>query len=288
MWFKTLLLIVAVIAACAVAVAWFGASRWQKQSKDFRIALEAARQPITPTTYHANEIEGLPAPVQKYFRTVLKAGQPMLASGHISTEGQFLFDANKGQWIPFAATQLFTAKPSAFDWNARMVVMPGMNVHVQDAYVKGEGILHAAMFGLFDVANIRGTTDAAQGELMRYLAEAPWMPTILLPSQGVRWEAIDDNKARATLTDGAVSVWLEFRFNAEGLIESIWAPARSRTVGKSLVPTPWQGRWWNYEVRDGMRVPTEGEVEWQLPSGPLPYWRGKVTDMAYEFAQKSS
>lgn len=31
------------------------------------------------------------------------------------------------------------------------------------------------------------------------------------------------------------------------------------------VPTPWQGRFWNYEERGGMRVPLYGEVAWMLP-----------------------
>jgi hypothetical protein len=285
MTLKSILLLIAIIATGVIVAAQYGAWRWQAASRDFRASLGAARAPITPTTFNVTDLGGLPVPVQKYFRAVLKDGQPLLRSGQIKTEGKFLFDADKGKWIPFSATQFFTVKPPAFDWSARMAVMPGMNVLVQDAYAKGEGILHAAMFGLFDLANMRGITDAAQGELMRYLAEAPWMPTVLLPSQGVRWEAIDDRKARATLTDGAVSVSLEFRFNAEGLIESAFAAARSRTVGKDLVPAPWQGRWWNYHQRDGMRVPTEGEVEWLLPAGPLPYWRGQVTEVAYEYAR---
>ncbi len=50
------------------------------------------------------------------------------------------------------------------------------------------------------------------------------------------------------------------------------------------VPTPWEGRWSRYELRDGMRVPIEGEVAWMLPAGPWPYWRGRITSIAYEFA----
>jgi hypothetical protein len=285
MLMKSIFLFVVIVAVCAIVAALFGAWRWQNKSNDYRAALMASQQPITPANCNLSELVGLPAPVQKYLRAVLKDGQPKLKSGQIWTEGKFLLDADKDKWVPFYATQLFTANPPAFDWNARMPMMPGMNVYVQDAYAKGEGVLHAAMFGLIDLANIRDTTDAAQGELMRYLAEAVWMPTVLLPSQGVRWEAIDNNKARATLTDGAVSVSLEFRFNAEGLVESVISPARSRTVGKELVPAPWQGRWWNYEMRDDLRVPTEGEVEWQLPTGPLPYWRGRVTNIAFEYAR---
>jgi hypothetical protein len=164
-------------------------------------------------------------------------------------------------------------------------VTPGLNVFVHDAYVAGEGLLHAELLGLLTLADIRNTPEAAQGELMRFLAEAAWYPTALLPSQGVRWEAIDDMSARATLMDGATTVSLDFRFDAEGLLSGVRAAARHRTVNGKLVATPWQGRFWGYEVRGGMRIPLEGEVAWELSEGLWPYWRGRVTDITYEFAR---
>ena len=33
-----------------------------------------------------------------------------------------------------------------------------------------------------------------------------------------------------------------------------------------------------------VRIPLEAEVEWVTPTGPLPYWRGRVTGIAYETA----
>jgi hypothetical protein len=87
-----------------------------------------------------------------------------------------------------------------FRLDARIAMMPGVPVRVHDAYIAGRGTLHAAVFGLVSVVNVRDTTEL--GELMRFLAEAAWYPTSLLPSQGVRWEAADDHSARATLEDG--------------------------------------------------------------------------------------
>jgi hypothetical protein len=52
-----------------------------------------------------------------------------------------------------------------------------------------------------------------------------------------------------------------------------------------LLPTPWQVRFWNYAIRDGMRVPIEGEVAWMLPEGARPYWRGQITTVTYEFSE---
>ena len=120
---------------------------------------------------------------------------------------------------------------------------------------------------------------------MRFFAEAAWYPTALLPSQGVQWESVDDASARATLKDGQTTLTMLFRFAENGLIESVRAEARGRIVAGAVIPTPWEGRWSNYERHDGMRIPIEGEVMWMLPEGPKPYWRGRITRLRYEFAQ---
>jgi hypothetical protein len=121
--------------------------------------------------------------------------------------------------------------------------------------------------------------------LMRFFAEAAWYPTALLPSQGVTWGGIDDSSARATLKDGEMALTVLFRFTENGLIESVHAEARGRTVAGEVIPTPWEGRWSNYELRDGMRIPRGGEAVWLLPEGPKPYWRGCITTITYEFAE---
>ena len=162
---------------------------------------------------------------------------------------------------------------------------PALSVNVHDAYITGEGILHASLFGLVSLANLRGTPEAAQGELMRFFGETAWYPTALLPSQGVQWEAVDDTSARATLKDGKTTVTMLFRFNEDNLIESVRVEARPRMIAGEMIPTQWEGRWSNYEIRDGMRIPLDGEVVWILPEGPKPYWRGRITKLSYEFAQ---
>jgi hypothetical protein len=48
--------------------------------------------------------------------------------------------------------------------------------------------------------------------------------------------------------------------------------------------TPWEGRWSDYAERDGMKVPTKGEVAWLMPEGRKPYWRGEVTRLDFSLA----
>jgi hypothetical protein len=285
MWLKAILLICVVLVVATVVAIVYGASRWEVGTKELRAQLRSARVPITPATYDARELEGLPPPVQRYFRAVLTAGQSIVTAVRVAHEGQFNMGKTQAQWRPFTSDQLVITRRPGFDWDARMRMAPGMHVFVHDAYVAGEGTLHATLFGLITLADVRGTPEVAEGELMRFLAEAAWYPTALLPSQGVRWDAMDDTSARASLVDVATTVSLEFRFDAEGLINTVHAAARYRTVNGALVATPWQGRFWAHEVRDGMRVPMQGEVAWLLPEGPSPYWHGRITDIVYERAR---
>ena len=79
-----------------------------------------------------------------------------------------------------------------------------------------------------------------------------------------------------------------YRFDPHsGVIDSVRAEARGRTVGKNVVMTPWEGRWSDYAERDGVRVPTRGEVAWPTPEGRRAYWRGEVTGITYESATRA-
>jgi hypothetical protein len=284
MWKMILLIILGLSVVIAIALV-YGYSRWQSDTKEMHAKLEAARLPIGVRTYNPDELIGLPAPVQRYFRAVLKDGQPMVLAVSVEHSGTFNMSETGEQWKPFTSTQRVIIHPPGFDWEGRIAMMPGLTVRVHDAYIAGEGILHATLFGLVSLVNLRGTPEVAHGELMRFFAEAAWYPTSLLPSQGVQWEAVDDTSAKATLKDGETTLTMLFRFNENGLIESVRAEARGRIVRGTVIPTPWEGRWSHYELRDGMRIPLEGEVAWMLPEGPKPYWRGRITSVIYEFAR---
>ena len=271
-----------VVVAAAVL---YGEMHWKSGTRKLRDRLEAGRLAATRKVFDQSELEGLPAPVRRYFLAVLEDGQPVVTAVSMEHTGTFNMSESAEQWKSFTSNQRVILRRPGFDWDGRIAIMPGVHVRVHDAYVAGEGILHAAVLGVAPVADSRGSGEIARGELMRFLAEAAWYPTALLPGQGIRWEAVDDQSARATLKDGDLSVTLLFRFGGDGLIDTVHAEARGRMVNGTPAPTPWQGRFWNYAVRDGMRVPLDGEVAWLLPEGPMPYWRGHVTDLRYELAR---
>lgn len=275
----------ALLAASYALALRYGRWRWQKGTQLLRSRMEAARLPPQPARVDFRELDALPAPVAAYFRTVLQDGQPMVAGARVRHGGSFNLGQSADQWKPFTSDQQVLTRRPAFDWDARIRLTPGLQVHVHDAYVAGEGLLRATLVGLIPLASLKGRGALAEGELMRYFAEAAWYPTALLPSQGVRWQAVDAHSALGTLVDGQISVTMLFSFNDQNMIEAVSAEARGRTVKGKLIPTPWRGRFWRYGQRDNMQVPLEAEVAWLLPDGAQPYWRGRIEKVAYEFAQ---
>ena len=292
MWLLWLGLVPCVLVLAAVALAAIGSRQWSDTTQALTGGLEAARidakaRPPSPARYDEREIETLPAPVQRYFRAVLKDGQPIIAAATLELSGTFNMSPTGEQWKPFTSTQRIITRRPGFLWDARVAMLPwlpGFPVRVVDSYIAGQGLLRAAVLGLFTVADVRGGGEIARGELMRFFAEAAWYPTALLPSQGVQWDAVNDSSANATLVDGPLTLTLLFSFNNAGLIDSVRAKARGATVVKDIDMLPCEGSGSDYQARNGMLVPMTGEAAWLPPQGRRVYFVASVTSLTHEFA----
>ena len=275
--------------AAGVWLTAFGNARWAAATRAQLALLDTARVPAPAglkNCYEARELDGLPAPVQRYFHAVLKDGQPLIATATFELAGTINMSETGENWKPFTSWQRAVIHRPGFLWNGRVALFPGVAANVHDSYIAGVGTLHAALLGLFTVAQVQGGGEIARGELMRYFAEMVWYPTALLPSQGVHWEAVDDRSANATLVDGPVTLTLLFRFDEAGLITSVHADARGATQGKdgAMLMLPWECSLSGYQLREGLRVPTRGEVAWLRPEGRHSYFIGSLTSLAHEFA----
>jgi hypothetical protein len=264
-----------ILAATVVA----GTLLWNRATQRMVARLGSTR--LSSAVFTPEELEGLPAPVARYFRLALRPGQPLIRTARFRQKGRFWLGGRDGRWSPFAAEETFSANPPGFVWDAAIRMAPFLSARVRDGYVAGTGSMRARLASVIPLVDRSGGPELAAGALQRYLAEAVWLPTALLPSSGVAWTPVDGRTARATLSDGATTVSLDFTFGENGEIHSTYTPARSREVDGRWVPTPWTGSYRRYERVAGMLVPMEGEVAWVLPDGPLPYWRGRITEAEY-------
>lgn len=281
-----LLLLAVALAALAAAVLAVARRRWDAASSGLRDRLLAGAVPGSGV-FTAASLDGLPAPVARYLCAVLRDGQPIPRHVRIDWTGEFnMGRPGRDRWVPFSARQDFVPGGPGFVWDARMRI-GGMVVNVRDGFVDGEGSMLGRLLGLATVVDRRGGEAMAVAALQRCLGEAIWLPAALLPAAGVQWQAIDDRRAQATLVAGTARASLEFRFGADGMVESVYAASRTYDDGRNPPSQhPWQARVLRYGQVDGATVPVEAIVEWLLPTGTHAYWRGRPLHIGVDDAAR--
>ena len=179
--------VAAVVLATVVAVvAAVRSMRTGVEADRSRLLDAAAARP--ERRYDPDDVTELPDPVRRYFETVLDEGQLHSRTVRLEQHGQFRLGDADSPWKPLEATQRATIDPPGFVWDATIRLAPFVPVRVVDAYIEGEGSLRARLLSVLPVADADPSPALDAGELQRYLAEAVWYPTALLPGAGVRWE----------------------------------------------------------------------------------------------------
>lgn len=232
-----------------------------------------------------DDFNGLPAPVYRYLKHVLGESQCPIRVMRMTQRGELRTDLHHEWWMKFRAKHVVMPCSRSFSWDAKVRILPLVHVRVRDAYADGVGSGQAQVFSAFTIASDRNQTELNSASLHRYLAEAVWYPTALLPSSGVQWSSIDDRRALATVTDLGNTVSLEFSFNEANEVDSVYTKERwSRTAnGYELIP--WEGHFSAYRRHQGMLVPYRGEVGWYGSDQLEIVWKGTITSLEYQFGR---
>jgi hypothetical protein len=288
MWTKLLLAgLGAVLIGLAATVALKRSSTEEAVTQLVDDLVDAATLP-TDAVVRPDDLADLPPPVRRYLRHVLRDGQPVVETVRIEQSGTFRAGGAGSPWRPFTATQHVTTRPPGFVWDAAIEMMPLVSVRVLDAYHDGRGVLQARVGGVLPVMDAAPSPELDEGELLRYLAEAPLYPTALLPGMGVTWTPIDDRSARATLIDRGTTASLIFHVNDRNEVARVTGERSFTRDDGTSEYRPWIGYWRAYDDRGGVRVPTEGEVAWTYPdAGEVSYWRGRIETVLYRDATAS-
>lgn len=117
-----------------------------------------------------------------------------------------------------------------------------------------------------------------QGVLLRWLAEAVWFPTSLLPGGRAVWSPMDDNSATLTLTDHGLTVVCRMYFNGQDELVRYQA---QRYSDETHIET-WTGYLSEYREMHGQRIPTHGGAAWVIDGKEQPYARFILRDIEYD------
>jgi hypothetical protein len=185
-----------------------------------------------------------------------------------------------GRRLEFRATQEYGVGTVEFEWRATFGPNPLVRVKVVDRLRAGEGHLVARVWGLIPATRSAGpATD--RGEVMRYLAELPWVPYAIRSNPQLSWRELEDGSVEVSAPSGGGVASVVLTFDDAGLIRRASA-MRPRLVGGTAVDTPWVGVFGDYVELGGISVPGGAEVSWELPEGPFTYWRGEVASLVAE------
>ena len=235
-------------------------------------------------SFHFSDLEGLPEPVQRYFRYALKDGQEYIKFARLKQIGEFRMKENQ-PWMPIKAEQYFSTQNPAFLWQVHLKMNPLIWIDGRDMYYQGRGNMLIKILSTINVVNATGR-EMDISSLIRFLAEAVWFPTALLPSEHIEWKVIDSNSAQVIIKDGEYTASGIYTFNESGEIIKFVSNDRYMEVNGKYFKEKWSGYFRNYREFNGMKIPTEGEVEWNLPDKDLPYAKLKITDIQYNIFSK--
>jgi len=266
-----------VLLSFAVVVAWAD-SRFQRETdKQVRSFLAPVRS-VPPVAITAENLDALPVPVRRWMEASGAVGGPIPRSVRLKQRG--LLRTSPGQaYMPTEAHQYFRVDEPGFVWRVRVRMMRLIPIAGRDSYVGGRGRMLIKVASLIPVANA-ADDKIDQGELVRFLSEIVWFPAASL-SPFIRWESMDDNSARATMTYRGVSCSAVFSFDERGRFIRLSAD-RYMGAGPSAKLERWATSATDWGDFGGCLIPIKGGVTWKLDGGGFTYYRWEITEVEYD------
>lgn len=278
--YRTLLLAVAVPVAALAG--WIGVSSLLTEREIAahaqtvrRIAAAHPSRPVDPAA-----MQTLPVPVKRYLDWAVPDPSIRHRVVTLAAEGSFRRPLTEG-FAPTTAAQTIAVGTPALVFAATTPIGPGLWARAWDFFADGRMEMRAKIASTLTVVSEGGTEALDRTSLRRWLLESPLYPVALLPGGPVRWEAIDDTRARATVSGFGLQASLVATFRPDGSLASFDAEEDGDLT------TPYHGSG-EHAARDdyrpvaGMMIPHAFEIARAAAGRIHPFWTGRVTSITFE------
>jgi len=241
--------------------------------RDVRASSSAAQ--VETRIIREEDLDHLPAPVQKYLRYVGVVGKTRVQDFRIVFEGDMR--GRDQDWFPFTSEQFnFIPSPTRlFFMKARVKGLPAAGYH---RYKNGNASMRVKVLSLFPVVHI---DDPAlyPTETVTFFNDLCLFAPAGLIDRRITWEPIDHLTARATFTTRGTSISAELYFNDQGQLVNF--VSEDRIAIDEMKTFPFSTPVKDYQKINGLNLPTYGEAVWHYPDGAFVYGKFRLQSVDY-------
>jgi hypothetical protein len=199
----------------------------------------------------------LPAPVSRFYRTILGEQIPVIKSAVITGRGSLRF-----RGITFPARLRFTHNAGqGYRHYIEATIFGFPLMKVNECYLDGKARME------LPVGVIENEPKVDMAANLGLWGESVWLPSIFVTDPRVRWEPKDDTMARLVVPFGEEEDSFTVTFDAgTGLIQSMEALRYREATDEARIP--WLLEALEWETSHGVRIPSLSSVTWQDEGTP--------------------
>lgn len=275
-------LVVIALLLCLVVV--LHSVRWI----DNRMALNAWRllensAPISPALFSIDMVDDLPDPAQRFFLYTIAPGTPLHTVTEIEMEGELgLGPKENPGYMQMQGVQLL-APPQGFVW--RVKARKGrLKISGSEGVDGTRSWLRFWLLGTLPLARGGENPDHYRAAFGRIVSEAVfWAPSSLLPQNGVDWQAVNADTARATMRYNGLEQSVDITVNSLGQPQKVviqrWSDANPQEKYRLQ---PFGGYLSEFREFEGFTLPTHIEGGNHIGTDDyFPFYKARVTNIRF-------
>lgn len=252
--------------------------RWTDSRNDESVWQDLIVQAgVSQDNYDPKMVRDIPDAAQRYFNFSIAPGAPLVPAVELDMRGELgLGSIEDPKYTPMTAYQIL-APPHGLVWRIQVGAVSG-----SDGATNSTSWTRFWLFGLIPVVRISNDKDHHRSAFGRVVAEAAiWTPAMLLPSEHVRWEAIDESTARAIVTFGEFRQEVYLTVAQDGqpkhVVISRWSNENS---SQEYRLQPFGGYLADFRQFGGYMLPTTVEGGNHIGTDEyFPFYKAKITEI---------
>jgi len=170
--------------------------------------------------FTADMVADLDEPVQRYFLHAIAPGTLLASYVELEMNGSFRLKPD-AEWLPMQASQIISTVPG-FIWRAK-IGKGLMNFSGADYFHRGKGRTRFSLWGFIPLVDAQ-SEEIDRSAAGRLGAEYIWLPSALLPQNGVTWKAISYDTIQADFSINNEPVCLTLTIDDNGKLLEVSLP----------------------------------------------------------------